>query len=459
MYDMVLKNGNIVFPGKTIEVGTIGIKDGLVAALASSDLQGKEIIDATGKYILPGVIEAHSHLGMAAGEKDLVTETSSAAVGGVTTVLFFLRHPDPYDDLFNHVREQGIKTSFIDFSFHIVLCNDDHLRSIQKYVKEYGVTSFKLYQTYRGKDARMANFGGKPVSFEGVDDGFLLDCFKEIARFPEAMAIVHAENIEIINREKYKFQRNGRDDMTAWADSRPVFAEVDGIRKTLSLASEANCRVVILHLTSAAGLEDIRKYREKFDKITVEVVHPYLMINENIAVTSKKYKFRPPFRSQNDIEALWNGLEEGLINHIASDHVPRKLSDKMGDMWNLAAGGTGTPYLLPIALNEGYHKRGLPLEKIAALLSLNPAKLYGMYPEKGDISIGGSADLVIVDLNREYELKIDDIDQYGDFLIYEGLKVKGYPEKTILRGKIIAADGKPVSSAYGWGKYIPRYQK
>jgi dihydropyrimidinase len=458
MFDMVIQNANIVFPDEGIRKGSIGVDDGVISAIsANSPLKGKTIVDAEGKYLFPGVIEAHSHLGLARGAEDFDTETSSAAAGGVTTILFFLRHPESYDDLFAYVTTEGNTRSFTDYGFHIVLLTEEHLQSVPRYVEEFGVTSFKLYQTYRGKDARMANFGGKSVSFNGIDDGYLLDCFKAVAAYPKALAIVHAENVEIINREKAKMRNAGRDDMRAFSDSRPVFAEVDGIRKTLSLASEARCKTLILHLTSRRGLDEINNFKKQYKDVFIEVCHPYLTLNEEIALTSRKYKMRPPLRPQSDIDALWSGVFSGAVNHIGSDHVPRKMSEKMDDMWNLAAGASGTPYLLPVVLTEGHFKRGLPLENAAALLSKNPAKMYGLYPKKGGILLGSDADFVLVDLDKEYELKRADLEQYSDYILYEGMKVRGFPEVTILRGRIIAKSGKPVVASAGWGRYEYRF--
>lgn len=127
----------------------------------------------------------------------------------------------------------------------------------------------------------------------------------------------------------------------------------------------------------------------------------------------------------------------------------------MGSIWNKVAGAPGTPYLFPIMLSEGYHKRNMPLTDIANILSLNPAKLYGLYPQKGDISINSDADLVIVDLEKEYVLKARDISQFSDFILYENFKVKGYPELTMVRGKIVSEKGNIIGEP-GWGKFIKR---
>jgi len=456
MFDTVILNGRIVYPGREVAPGNIGIKDGKIAAITEcdADLKGRQIIDATGKYVFPGVIEPHSHIGIGAGADDLITETGSAAVGGVTTVLFFLRENVPYDEPYMRIKALGEERAYIDFSFHIVLITEDHLADIPKYVEDFGVTSFKLYMTYRGQDARTTNFGGNPIQFPGIDDGYVMDGFRSIARYPRAIALIHAENIEMINRRRKQLQAEGRNDVEAWALSRPPIAEVDSVRRVLKLAQETECRVNILHLTTEAALREVETFRNEYPHVWVEVCHPYLVLNEE-AATSKVFKLRPPLRTKKDNDALWAALKRGKVDTVGSDHVPRKLADKMGDIFSPAAGAPGTPFLFPILLSEGYHKHGLPLTEIARLLSLNPARLYGLYPRKGDICIGADADLVIVDLDREHVLKASGTNQFSDFILYEDWKVKGYPEVTLVRGQVVASNGK-IAGQSGWGKYISR---
>lgn len=456
VFDTVIRNGNIVYPGRDISCGNIGISKGKIEAITGPDtvLQGAHVIDASGKYIFPGIIEPHSHLGIGAGEEDLPTETGSAAIGGVTTVMFFLRQNTPYDEAYREIKSMGEEKAYTDFSFHIVLITEEHLNSIPKYIDEFGVTSFKLYLTYRGEDAKTTTFGGKPVQFESISNGYILESFHRLSKYPKAVTIVHAEDIELIHRAKKKLIGEGRSDIEAWALSRPVIAEVEGVRRALTFAREAGCSITILHITSEQALNEALEFRKRYNRIFIEACHPYLVLNEK-DVTSPKYKLRPPLRTERDNESLWKAVKDGDINIVGSDHVPRKLAAKLGDIWSPAAGAPGTPYLFPIMLSEGHHKRHIPLTDIAGTLSLNPAKLYGLYPQKGDIAVGADADLVIVDLEKEYVLKVSDIEQYSDYILYEGLRVKGYPETTMVRGKVIAMDGKVVGDS-GWGRFVRR---
>jgi len=456
MFDKVILNGNIVFPGRNIIQGNIGIKNGKIVNITDvfTRIEGYENIDAKEKYVLPGVIEPHSHIGIGAGELDLITETRSAALGGVSTVLFFLRENTPYDQIYEKVKDIGNKNSYIDFSFHIVLITEEHLKNIPKYIEEYGITSFKHYFTYRGEDAVTTNFGGNPIKFKSIDDGYILESFQMLSNYPKAVAIVHAENIEIVQRAVKRLKNRGKDDLESWAASRPPIAEAEIVRRALFFAENAGCKINILHLTSELALKEALMHRKRYKNIFIEVCHPYLLFNEN-DVDSKKFKVRPPIRTRKDNVALWEAVKRGDINTVGSDHVPRKLKSKMGSIWSKIAGIAGTPYLLPIILNEGYHKRGIPLTKITKLLSLNPAQLYGLYPRKGDIIIGGDADLVIVDLKKEYLLSSQDIKQFSDFTLYDKYKAKGYPELTMVRGNVVAEKGSVVGKS-GWGNFISR---
>ena len=255
-FDLVIRRGKLVFPKQGILEGDIGIKDGKISAFLKpgEDLSSDSSIDAHGLHVFPGVIEPHSHIGIGAGTRDLGTETKAAAQGGVCTNLFFLRQPEPYDTLYREMKEAGESLAYGDFSFHLVLLIDEHISSIKRYVDQWGITSFKFYLTYRGEDAKMLGADGVFRQVDGVDDGFMYDCFREVAKFPRALIICHAEDIEIILRERKKLMAAGRDDMDALQSSRPLIAELEGVRRALLFAEMAGCSINLLHLSSQAAL-------------------------------------------------------------------------------------------------------------------------------------------------------------------------------------------------------------
>ncbi|MGE5483516.1 MAG: dihydroorotase [Ignavibacteriales bacterium] len=447
MLDLAIKNGTLVVPGAGLVKGNIGVHSGKIVAVTADavNLSAREEIDASGQHVFPGVIEPHSHIGIGAGEADLLTETRAAVVGGVTTSLFFLREPEPYDAVFESVRKAAETLCLTDFGFHIVLLTDEHLNAIPKYVREWGINSYKLYMTYRD-GASTTGFGGRPFKCPELTDGFMFEALRRLARYPDAVAIAHCENIEIINRLTARLKAENRDDMEAWRESRPPFAEAEAVRRMAFLARHAGARLNILHLTSAAALEAAREAKKASDRVTVEVCHPYLAVDAASA-PGVEAKLRPPIREREDVEALWKGVSDGSIDSIGSDHVPRKLEAKRGSVWKPAAGGPGSPFLLQVMLTEGHFRRGISLQRIAEITSYNTARLYGLYPRKGDIRPGADADLVVVDLNKEATLTVEGTDMFSDYILYEGRRVRGVPTVTLVRGKVVMRDGRAIEGS------------
>lgn len=449
VHDIVIRGGTLVRPGQRPVAGSVGIRGGRIVTVAepSVELAAEEIVDASGLHVFPGVIEPHAHWDLGNGLEDFTTESRSAALGGVTTVLFFLRRNVPYGPMFAQYREYGEAHSVVDFGFHAVLLTDEQLGEVDRYVQDLGITSFKYYLTFRGEDAAH-------MKFKGVDDGFMLDCFRAVARHPRALVIAHCENIEIVQRLRARFRAEGRDDMEAWQASRPVLAEVEGVRRAMLFAEAAGCRLNVLHLTAAAALEEVRAFRARYRDVSVEVCHSYLTWNGDSAVP-RAALMRPPLRTAADNEALWRGVADGTVDSVGSDHVPRKLERKLGSVWRSDTGCPGTAMLLPILLSEGHHKRGIPLGRLAAVSSLNPARLYGLHPRKGSLDPGADADLALVDLEAQRTVRAADLLSFADYSLYEGWTVKGWPVHTLVRGRWAMRDGEVVGEP-GMGSYLPR---
>jgi dihydropyrimidinase len=287
-----------------------------------------------------------------------------------------------------------------------------------------------------------------------LDDGFLIEAFRRVACHPRAIVIAHCENIDLIHRARAELQAAGCDDMQAWQASRPVLAEVEGVRRAMLFAEATGCRLNILHLTTAGALEEVQSFRSRFPHVSIEVCHTYLTWHDDSDLP-RAAKVKPPLRSAADQEALWQGLAEGSIHTVGSDHVPRRLAVKDGSIWNPYTGCPGTATLLPVLLSEGYHKRGLSLGRIAELVALNPARLYGLYPRKGSLEVGGDADLTMVDLEQERVVQAADLLSFADYSLYEGWTLKGWPTHTMVRGRWVVADGQVVAQP-GLGCYLAR---
>jgi dihydropyrimidinase len=456
-YDLVIRDGLLVIPGEGLVAANLGVSEGRIAALVphSDRLRGTRVVDARGRHLFPGVIDSHTHIGIGNGYEDFGTETRAAALGGVTSVLLFLRQPESYRGLFPVAVEAGRELASIDFGFHAVVMTDEQLREVPSYITDLGITSFKFYMTYRGDDARMRTFDLETASFAGIDDGFMFDLFRAAAADPRALVMVHCENIEVIRRVRGQLKDAGEDSMEAWARSRPALAEVDGVRRALVMAEAAGANLHILHLTTAGGLAEVRDFKRRYPRAYVEVCHPYLVCDVTTFGEDRRGKMRPPLRTPADRDALWQGVAEGTVDSIGSDHVPRPLASKEGTVWSLGSGAPGTPWLLPAMLSEGHHRRGIPLERIADLCSRRPAILYGLHPRKGSLAVGADADITVVDLQRERVVRAAELAQASDFSLYEGMTLRGWPVETIVRGRSVMVEGEYAGEP-GWGEYLSR---
>jgi len=448
--DMVVSKGKVVIPRIGVKKQNIAVAEGKIVGLLDPSLpvEADLFIDAKGNYVLPGVIEPHAHI----GDKDYLTETKSAAIGGVTTVLNHVRdvNSDDYDALYGKIKGMCEKQAYVDFSVHFGLITQTHLNNLDKYINKFGVTSFKFFMNYRGEE-------GKHVGvIDGIDDGFMFDCFLALGKYRNTPACVHAENIEIGWYLRTKLQKAGRSDLLAWEENKPDFTEAEAIRRALYLGEIANCPIYIVHLSSKKGLDEIREYRNRYRKICVETCPHYLTLTSDseIGVLGKT---SPPLRYKEDVEALWQAVADGMIDTIGSDHVPRKKATKSGTIWEASGGYPGVATLLPILLSEGFHKRGITIERIVELTSYNVAKAFNLYPQKGTIEVGADADFTIVDLDLEKEVRWNELLSLSDYSIYEGWKLKGWPIVTIVRGKVVMENGE-IRGEQGYGKFIPRFQ-
>lgn len=448
-FDTLIAGGTLVIPDMGLLKADIGIQSEKIQAILKPGFctEAKQVVKADGLHILPGIIEPHAHLGLGNGVEDYLTETQSAALGGVTTILTFLRQPQDYLDIFHELKAEVEKRAVIDFGFHAVVMSEQHLMSAERYYHELGITSFKFYMTYRGMDAQA-------MGVEGIDDGFMFDCFQTVAGLPNGRVILHAENVEVVNRFKKRLQDQGRNDLAAWAESRPDFAEAEAARRAMYFADRTGCRIHFLHLTSQLALKEIADFKARSAEISVEVCHPYLCFKQD-DMNTLEMKVKPPFRSQADIDALWEGIRTGLVSSIGSDHVPRPGKTKLDGTWSPVTGVPGTGLLLPVMLSEGYHKRHISLARIAAITSAHTARLYHLYPRKGSLTAGSDADLVLVDLERERTVRASESGSCAGYSPYEGQILKGWPVKVFAAGELVAENGNILADR-GRGRYLPR---
>ncbi len=460
MIDMIIKNGYVVTPSTTFKAD-IAVNEGRIEAIGSASLFGKanRVIDADGNYILPGLIDTHTHLEAplrgCRGALDFYSGSVAGAFGGVTTLIDFTNIGDI---LINSVkaRLEEMAKCVIDYSVHVSITSDDDqvLNGIRAVV-DYGCPSFKFYTTY------------KKEGFMLGDEG-LLRAFAEIKRCG-GLPGVHAESDPIAQTNIEKFKAAGTLGWRQHAESKPQLCEQEAVDRVMSLARYVGTPLYIFHLTSAAGLKSLQRAQGEGQVVYAETCPHYL------ALTKEKYDepdgiiyiMSPPLKDRADQLALWEGIGAGNIAAVNSDDCAYEISEKekfldrdaqgviIPDFTRVANGVPGIEERLPVLLSEGVNSGRISLNRLAQITSFNQARIFGMYPKKGAIQPGSDADLVILDLEESREISAKTLHQGLSYSIYEGRTVKGWPVMTLSRGRVIVEQGE-FTGKRGAGEFIRR---
>jgi dihydropyrimidinase len=457
----VIKNANVVIPYSGIVKGGIAVKEGKVVAVSSeANLpNGGRTVDAKGNYLLPGCVDPHVHYGHTYGRysldlaENLVSETISAAIGGVTTVNVIHRLSPPTASYFDFFKEkiEGASRASVDFTLTVGIMTDAHVDEMEGYAEKLGVISFKFFRGYKGREAQ-------EIGATGLDDGTLYAMLMKVKLIgSRALALVHCENAEIIRYMTDIVRSKKKMGLEAWTEARPDIAEVDSVRSAIYLAHDvAKTRLYVPHVSSGAGLEAVAEAKAAGKEIIAETCPHYLAFTKDSKI-GVLGKINPPLRDGESVQRLWRGVLEGTIDTIGTDHVPVRLKDKLGDgdIWSAGLAFPGSATMLPFLISEGFHKRGLGLQRIAELTSSNPAKALGLHPWKGTFSVGADADFVLVDLKKEVDTSSEKLHSAAGFTLFEGWKMKGWPVTTFLRGEKVVEDGEYVGKE-GLGRYLYR---
>jgi allantoinase len=434
-YDLIIKNG-FVIKENTVEKEDIGILDGKIIKisfnLSKEYDNAKSIMDADGFHVFPGLIDSHVHFNEPGRTEweGIETGSNSLAAGGVTT--FFdmplnSHPPTTTKEAFLTKHKIAKKKSLIDFRLWggVVPGNLQELENL----KNCGVIGFKAFMSRSGID-----------DFQASDDETLFLSMKKIAELNSILA-VHAES-DIITEQLGK-QNNQLKDYSAkaFSNARPIYSEIEAVQRILAYAEATKCKVHIVHISSSKVLEPILAARKKGIDVTVETCPHYLSLTiDDLEQVGAVAKCAPPLRSKEERDNLWNSLLNGNIDIIGSDHSPSLTSMKKGNLLEAWGGISGCQTSLSILLEEGYWKRNVSLSMIAKITSLNPAKRFGLHPNKGAITVGSDADLSLINLEESYTLKKEDLYYRNKQSPYIGKTYRGKVKRTIYQGKVVYDD-------------------
>ena len=482
-YDLLIKNSRVVRPGgTTAEAADIAIS-GEKFSKVGPDLpagEAKTVYDGKGWLAFPGVVDAHMHTGIYSPlEEDAVSESRAAAQGGVTTSLnyfrtgqYYLNRGGPYRDFFPEVLKACAGRFHVDYGFHLAPIDPFHIREIPDLVEQHGVTSFKVFMFYGSHGLHGRSDSQREFLKIGPEDRYDYAHFEFVMRgiqaarerYPDKAAQIslslHCETAEILTAYSKIVEAQGKlEGLAAYHAARPPHSEGLAVFIAAYLANETALPTInLLHLSSRKALEAALQMAYLFPHIDFrrEVTIGHLILDVN-AKTGVLAKVNPPIRPREDVEFLWDKVLEGKVDWVVSDHACCRHETKaakhaLGNIWLAKSGFGGTEYLLPALVSEGV-RRGLSLNRIAALSSGNPAKRFGLN-SKGDIAPGLDADLVLVDPRETWTIRARDSESTQGYTPFEGIELSARVKATFLRGSAVYDNGEVVGSPRG--RYLHR---
>ena len=455
-FDSLITGGTLVTATDTY-AADVAIADGKIIAIGK-DLpreNTRRLIDASGKYVMPGGIDVHTHLDMPFGgttsADDFETGTRAALFGGTTTLIdFAIQYKgQSLRQAFDTWMEKASSKAVSDYAFHCIITDlpDARLEEVSALVRD-GVTSFKLFMAYPGVFM--------------LDDATIFKVFQAAAK-QGALVCMHAENGGAIDVIVKQALAEGKKAPKYHALTRPTTAEAEATARAIALAEMAGAPVYIVHLSCNDALQKVREARDCGLPVYAETCPQYLYLSiDNFDVPGfegAKYVFTPPLREKWHQEKLWEGLRQDQLQVVSTDHCPfcYKEQKELGkdDFTKIPNGGPGIEHRLSLVYSGGVAAGRFSVNRFVELVSTTPAKLFGLYPRKGTIAVGSDADLVIFDPKRQHTISAKTHHMRVDYSMFEGIKVSGVPHMVLSRGEVMV-EGDKFLGRPGRGQFVKR---
>jgi dihydropyrimidinase len=432
--DLIVRGGTLA-NGSTVDIGI----DGERIVQLGGEMNAPHEIDARGKLVLPGGVDAHVHLSSAPVERsgpawvDDFTSGSAAALAGGVTSVGNMTFGGPDESLLDALARESLQVrrqAIADVFLHPVLGRPDarNLADIAR-LPEAGCSSIKVFLSNPRFDQEL--------------DGYL-DAIR-LAGHTGLLSMLHCEDAAAIRFATARLVEDGQTSLRFFAESRPIAAEVVATQRAVAIAELTGASVYIVHLSSARALEVCAAARSRGVPIYVETRPLYLYLTSEVfdAADAGRFIGQPPLREQSDVDALWVGLRAGLIDTVCTDHAPWSLAAKLDpahDIEHLRPGVENLQMLLPMLYSEGVRRGRISLARLVELTSTNAARLFGLYPRKGAIAVGSDADLVVFEPDLERTVTAAMLESNADYSVYEGWRVTGWPVVTVRRGEVVFRD-------------------
>lgn len=439
-YDILIKGGRIV-RGSGMSMADIAVK-GEVFAKVAQDIhteEAAETIDASGKLILPGIIDAHMH---PVYLDDLGDISVTAAFGGVTTVIHYAyaRPGMKLSETIERFKEESQQKSLLDFGLHGGIFDpSNQIKEIPQAIKR-GVACFKFFMTY--------------AKLKWMTDDYYLAAGMDVISQNGGLAMVHAESGLAIDYLEDKYLKTGEAQREVFLKTRPDALEAEATFRAICIAEVMACPLYIAHVSAARGIDPIRTARDKGQTVYAETCPQYLALTDDeVRTKGPLAKIGPPLRTRRDNEALWKAIQGGIIDVIASDHAPKgkKVDD---DFFDAPFGSPSSETLLTVSHDEGVNRGQIDLCCLVRVLAENPARIFGLFPRKGAIQEGSDADLVLFDPSFEHVVSQETQHSKAPYTLYEGRSCLGAPILSMQRGRVIL-EGNQLQIKPGTARFLP----